>query len=72
MLEPKKPHDADMVAATAAGLGLVSPRLTLRAARTAEANGARSAALALALIDNAAANPVRQHRPGLGRPADLP
>lgn len=52
MLEPKKPHDADLVAATAAGLGLVSPRLTLRAARTAEANGARSAALAL--IDNAA------------------
>ena len=51
MLTLKKPADADKVAKVASGLGLVSPRLTHRAARVAEAGGGLAAAVAL--IDKA-------------------
>jgi hypothetical protein len=54
MLAPKKPAEADRVAKLASDLKLVSPRLTDRAARTAEAGG--GPAIALALIDMASAH----------------
>lgn len=54
MLTPKKPSEADKVAKIASNLGLVSPGLTHRAARTAEESGGLAAALAL--IDKAIAH----------------
>ncbi len=54
MLTPKKPAEADKVAKMASDLDLVSPLLTHRAARVAEAGAGRTAALAL--IDKASAH----------------